>query len=217
MIKKKKIINILLVPILLITMNLLFILNGCGSTNTMDEESQSITSNESDISDTNSSKTTTNENITEETEISKNENNVQVNDTIVEKEQTNSEEISDEPSEEEPYSLRSTYQSFIESGKPSILVFSYDADCCASTKAFFDDYNGMAKKLLEEYKSKYNTLFINIGILDENNMSTAIEIAAQYEALNMPSILILDKTGKAYKVIEGLFDEAEVKQILDGI
>lgn len=217
MIKKKKIINILLVLILLITMNLLFILNGCGSTNTMDEESQSITSNESDISDTNSSETTTNENITEETEISKNENNVQVNDTIVEKEQTNSEESSDKPSEEEPDSLRSTHQSFIESGKPSILVFSYDADCCASTKAFFDDYNGMAKKLLEEYKSKYNTLFINIGILDENNMSTAIEIAAQYEALNMPSILILDKTGKAYKVIEGLFDEAEVKQILDGI
>ena len=186
-------------------MNLLFILNGCGSTNTMDEESQNITSNEIDVSDANSS------------EIITNDNDVQVNDTMVEKEQTNSEDISDKPPEEEPDSLRSTYQSFIESGKPSILVFSYDADCCASTKAFYDNYNGMAKKLLEEYKSKYNTLFINTGILDENNMSTAIEIATQYEALNMPSILILDKDGEAYKVIEGLFDEAEVKQILDGI
>ena len=205
MIKKKKIIYILFVVILLISINFLFILNGCGSTNTIDEESQNIASNGNDISDNNSSETITNK------------NNDQVNDTIVKKEQVSSDESSDKSSEEELNDLRSTYQSFIESGKPSILVLSYDADCCASTKAFYDNYNGMAKKLLEEYKSKFNTLFINIGILDKNNMSTAIEIANQYEALNMPSILILDKDGKAYKVIEGLFDEAEVKQILDGI
>jgi len=120
-------------------------------------------------------------------------------------------------SEEETNSLKNIYQRFIESGKPSILVFSYDADCCASTKAFFDNYNGMAKKILEDYKSKFNTLFINIGILDKNNMNTAIDIATQNEVLNLLSILILDKTGKVYKVIEGPFNDDEVRKVLDGM
>jgi thioredoxin-related protein len=158
MVKKKKIINILLAAILLITLNFLFILNGCSNSNSTD--------------------------------------------TVV---------------EEETNSLKNIYQRFIESGKPSILVFSYDADCCATTKAFFDNYNGMAKKILEDYKSKFNTLFINIGILDKNNMNTAIDIATQNEVLNLPSILLLDKTGKVYKVIEGPFNDDEVRKVLDGM
>lgn len=157
--KNKKIINILLAAILLITLNFLFILNGCSTSSTTDQ--------------------------------------------IMEESQSNS--------------LKNIYQRFIGSGKPSILVFSYDADCCATTKAFFDDYNGTAKKILEEYKSKFNTLFINTGILDKNNMDTVIEIAKQNQVLNLPSILILDKTGKTYKVIEGPFDETDARKVLDGM
>ena len=62
-----------------------------------------------------------------------------------------------------------------------------------------------------------NTLFINTGILDKDNMNTLLEIATENQVLNLPSILILDKDGKAYKVIEGLFNEAEVKQILNKV
>lgn len=217
MIKKKKIINILLVLILLITMIFLFILNNCGRTNIIDKESQSIDSNERDMSNTDSSETTADKKIAEETEISENENNEQVYETVVENEQVNSEESSDKPSEEELIRLKNIYQNFIESGKPSILVFSHFADCCPSTKAFFDDYNGMAIKLLEEYKSEFNTLFINTGILNKNDMDALVEITSQNQVLNIPSILILDKDGKAYKIIEGFIDEAEVKQILEGI
>src|SRR4030065_1310334 len=99
MFKKNKNINILLIVILIITMNLIFILNGCNGANAVIEENQNIT-------------------------IDDGEN-----------------------------SLKNIYQSFVESERPSILVFSYDADCCASTRAFFDNYNGMVKKLLDEYKS----------------------------------------------------------------
>ena len=35
-----------------------------------------------------------------------------------------------------------SYEDIIENNKkPTMLVFSYDADCCPSTKKFFDDYN----------------------------------------------------------------------------
>lgn len=219
MIKNKNIINIFLAVILLITVNLLLIFNGCSnsnSTKTMAEESQSISSNESDLSVESSNESAGSEDSAEETGVSENENNKDASNTSGEKEDTNSSESSNN-SEEKDNSLKGIYGRFIESGKPSILVFSYDADCCATTKAFFDNYNGMAKKLMEEYKNKFNTLFINTGILDKNNMDTVIEIAAQNEILNLPSVLILDKTGKSYKVVEGLFDEADVKQILDGM
>ena len=206
--KNKKIINILLAAILLLTLNFLFILNGCttsNSTGAVVEETQSVVLNEVDVSANNDSEATVSEDSAEEKDTSENENNNQANDTVDEKEQ------------EDPNSLKSIYQRFIESGKPSILVFSYDADCCATTKAFFDNYNGIAKKILEEYNSKFNTLFINTGILDKNNMNTAVEIATQNQFLNLPSILILDKTGKAYKVIEGPFDENDARKVLDGM
>jgi cobalamin biosynthesis protein CobT len=201
--KNKKIVNILMASILFITFNFLFILNGCSNSNSTDtvvEESQSDVSDEEDASAANAGETTVSEDSAEETSVSEND-----------------EDANDTSSEEDPNSLKNIYQRFIESGKPSILVFSYDADCCAATKAFFDDYNGTAKKILEEYNSKFNTLFINTGILDKNNMNTVIEIASQNKVLNLPSILILDKTGKAYKVIEGPFDEIEAKKVLDGM
>jgi len=220
MIKKDKTINIFLAIMLLITFNFLFILNGCSTSNSSDtviEETQSAISGEENVSAANAGESTVSENSAEETSVSENENNDQVNDTVGEKEQEDSEESSSTSSEEDPNSLKNIYQRFIESGKPSILVFSYDADCCASTKAFFDDYNGTAKKILEDYKNKFNTLFINTGILDKNNMNTLVEIASQNQVLNLPSILILDKSGQAYKVIEGPLDEAEVRKILDGM
>lgn len=114
-------------------------------------------------------------------------------------------------------SLRADYDKILKSGKPSIIVFSYDADCCASTKAFFDEYNGSVKEIMRKYSDNFNTLFINTGTLDDKDMDTAVEIASGNNVVNLPSILILDKSGSAYKVIEGVFDEEEVKEILKGM
>jgi len=219
MIKKDKTRNIFLAIVLLIAFNFLFILNGCSnsnSTDTMVEQGQSGSSGEEDASAANAGETTVSEVSTEETSVSENENGEDAINSTGGKEDNSSNESSNS-SEEKDNSLKGIYGRFIESGKPSILVFSYDADCCATTKAFFDNYNGIAKKILEGYNGKFNTLFINTGILDKNNMDTVIEIATQNEILNLPSILILDSSGKPYKVIGGVFDEAEVKQILDGM
>ena len=216
MIKNRKIINILLIAILLITFNLLLIFNGCSNTNNTNTvvEDQNISSNESNLSEESNDESAVSEDSIEEIKISENENGEDTSNNTGGKEDNSSNESSN-TSDEEDNSLKGIYERFLESGKPSILVFSYDADCCASTKAFFDNYNGMAKKIIEEYNGQFNTLFINTGILDKNNMNTVIEIATQHEILNLPSILILDKAGKPYKVVEGLFDEAEVKKILD--
>lgn len=113
--------------------------------------------------------------------------------------------------------LKSKYEKILKSGKPSIIVFSCDADCCEKTRIFFDDYNKKVFALMEENKDKFDTLFINTGILDKKDMDTALDIASKNEVLTLPSILILDSAGEAYEVIGGQFEESLVKNILDGM
>lgn len=100
---------------------------------------------------------------------------------------------------------------------PSIIIFSYDADCCASTREFFDKYNTQVLNLTKEYREKFNVLFINTGLLDKEDEGLLVNIAQTNNVSQLPSIALLDKEGKSYKVIEGIFDENEVKKILDGM
>ena len=138
MIKKDKTRNIFLAIVLLIAFNFLFILNGCSnsnSTDTMVEQGQSGSSGEEDASAANAGETTVSEVSTEETSVSENENGEDAINSTGGKEDNSSNESSNS-SEEKDNSLKGIYGRFIESGKPSILVFSYDADCCATTKHF---------------------------------------------------------------------------------
>jgi len=177
---------------------------------TVVERSQDIDSNEGEETVADSGESGVSENTSQETDVLE-------NDTEDEKEETDPSKDSNTYSEEEGNTLEDIYQRFLESGKPSIIVFSYDADCCPSTKAFFEEYNDGVMELMDAYTGDFDALFINTGIPGEKNMDTAVEIASQNNVLNMPSILILDRSGTAYRVIEGPFDEVEVKKVLDGM
>ena len=127
MIKKDKTRNIFLAIMLLITLNFLFIINGCLNSNsdeTVVEQSKSNASHEGDESVTNNNESAVSENTSQETDVSENENNNQADDTESGKEQADSSESNNASSEEEADSLKDIYKRFIESGKPSIIVFS---------------------------------------------------------------------------------------------
>ncbi len=113
--------------------------------------------------------------------------------------------------------LNIQYENFKKSNKPSMIIFSYNADCCKTTKKFFDEYNIKANELMSEYEGKINILFINTGILDEKDEEALKSIEKGNRISKIPSILLMDSSGKSYKVIEGLFDEGEVREIIDGM
>ncbi len=233
MVKSKKIINIILnlmiLTLLFMNLGLISFINGCtntkynradtvqqevASSNTIESDTDSSKQLEKDSSQLNQSQKNSNETTATKNDSTDKDNSGDASNKSDSKQGT---ESSNNNSKEQDNSLKGIYNRFIASGKPSILIFSYDADCCPGTKAFFDSYNASAKKVMEEYKAKFNVLFINIGILDKTNMETAFEIAKQNGVLNLPSILILDSSGKTYKVIEGVYDEAEIRSILDGM
>ena len=113
--------------------------------------------------------------------------------------------------------LKTQYNYIETSSKPSIIIFSYDADCCENTKKFFDEYNSMARKLMKNYEGKFISLFINTGTLKDEDENTLIAIAKENGVSQIPSILIKDSSWKPIEVIEGPFDYNEVKKILDEV
>lgn len=116
-----------------------------------------------------------------------------------------------------PLNLASAFATLKESGKPSVVVFSYDADCCETTKAFFNEYNSKAKAFLEKQKSKSNTLFVNTGILDEEQASEFLRIANDTGIAEIPCILFLDADGKPVQTITGPFDATAVTRAAEGL
>lgn len=113
--------------------------------------------------------------------------------------------------------LKTQYNYIETSFKPSIIIFSFDADCCENTKKFFDEYNSMARKLMKNYEGKFISLFINTGTLKDEDENTLITIAKENGVSQIPSILIKDSSGKPIEVIEEPFDYNEVKKILDEV
>ncbi|MCG9478953.1 MAG: hypothetical protein K9H14_01945 [Actinomycetia bacterium] len=119
--------------------------------------------------------------------------------------------------QEESLSLKQYYDQILNSEKPSIIVFSYDAECCESTRIFFENYNHQAYDIMEKYQDSFNTLFINTGILSSEDMQTALEIAKDKGAVALPSLLVLDSQGQAYEVFEGTFQTEEVETVLEEV
>jgi len=113
--------------------------------------------------------------------------------------------------------LKVQYEKFKKSNKPSMIIFSYNADCCPNTKKFFDEYNSKAKGLMSEYEDEINMWFINTGILEDKDEEELHNITKENGISKIPTILILDSSGKPYKVIEGIFKEDEVRKIIDGM
>lgn len=124
----------------------------------------------------------------------------------------------DVPKNIKELTLEEQYSRINNSVKPSIIIFSYDADCCESTKKFFNDYNSNAKKLMKDYNNKFETLFINTGVIESEKENKVLEkIAKDNEVSKLPSILVRDSKGKKIKVFEGTFDDKEIRKVLDGV
>ncbi|QAA32783.1 hypothetical protein [Clostridium manihotivorum] len=124
----------------------------------------------------------------------------------------------DVPKNIKELTLEEQYSRISNSVKPSIIIFSYDADCCENTKKFFNEYNSNAKKLMKDYENKFETLFINTGIIESDKGNKVLErITKDNEVSKLPSILVRDSKGKKIKVFEGTFDDKEIRKVLDGV
>jgi len=115
------------------------------------------------------------------------------------------------------FSVEQEYEKLKKTNKSSIIVFTYEGDCCESTKKFFDEYNSKVRELISAYKNDFNSLYINTGILSEDDQEILMKIANENGVKTLPTIVIRNSEGKVIKVIEGPFIKEEVRAIMDGL
>lgn len=111
--------------------------------------------------------------------------------------------------------IEAAYQQIKTQGKPAIIVMTYYSDCCSDTSEFCADYNEKAKKLIEDYKDKMGTLYLDSTYLTEEQRKDQLDIAVENNVLEYPSIVFLDKNGKTYKAYHSYFDDKLFREEAD--
>lgn len=118
---------------------------------------------------------------------------------------------------DQPLDLQTQYEAIEKTKKPSIIVFSYDGECCESTKQYFDTYNAKVERIFEDYKKHFETLFINTDSLTEEEKKYLMTILSENRFKRLPTFVIRNQNGVPYKAIEGSFDDIKVRELLDGM
>ena len=54
-------------------------------------------------------------------------------------------------------------------GKAAVLVFTYNADCCPSTKEYFEKHKAVVRNLEQKYSAKANFIWIDIAYYNEKD------------------------------------------------
>lgn len=103
------------------------------------------------------------------------------------------------------------------SGRPSIIVFYYESDCCTNTKEYYEEYKKRAIQLLKDNNRDLGTLFINTIELTEAQGKAVQKIAEENGITAYPSILLLDSNGEPAKIINGFFENKTVNVIINGL
>lgn len=58
-------------------------------------------------------------------------------------------------------------------GKSAVLVFTYDADCCSSTKEYFEKHRIVVKGLEQKYSAVVNFIWIDVACYSETEKDRA--------------------------------------------
>ncbi|MDQ2087796.1 hypothetical protein RBH29_15300 [Herbivorax sp. ANBcel31] len=114
-------------------------------------------------------------------------------------------------------SLKDRYERIKNSDKPSIIVFSYEGECCPGTKQFFDAYNEEVKAIMRDYEGKFETLFIDLDGVTYEQGQVIDSIAEENGIDQMASLVIRDRDGNPQKLVAGPFDSDEIRSLMDEV
>ncbi len=87
-------------------------------------------------------------------------------------------------------------QEALGSGRPTLFVFTYNGDCCETTKEFFNTYERTVSGVAEGYGSRLNVVWLDTSTQDKADEQALIDLASRYEVMYVPSLLLLGPTGE---------------------
>lgn len=102
-------------------------------------------------------------------------------------------------------------------GRPAVLVFTYNADCCPSTKEFFEKHRAVVKSLEQKYSPKANFVWIDVALYGETDKEGLLGIAKKYGVTAIPAVVLIDSKGNPNSVIPGELNEKSIDAKLEGL
>jgi thiol-disulfide isomerase/thioredoxin len=102
------------------------------------------------------------------------------------------------------------------SGLPvEALVFTYNANCCESTRQFFEQH----RKAVQELENKYGRLvkftWYDVAVEDKEEQKKLLEAAKKAGIKNIPAFVVLDQNGNVLLKQIGQLEINEVKKVFE--
>ncbi len=102
-------------------------------------------------------------------------------------------------------------------GKSAVLVFTYDADCCPSTKEYFEKHRTAVKGLEQKYSAKVNFVWIDVARYGETEKDSLVSIAKKYGVSAIPALVLIDAKGEPLPAVLGEINEKTIAGKLEGL
>ena len=99
-------------------------------------------------------------------------------------------------------------------GQPVVVVLTYNADCCETTKEFFDKHRTTAGELEKKYSNKVKFAWIDIAVYDQLEHDKLMEVAQEFKVDSIPALVLLDKNRKVINSWIGELNRDEVDQAI---
>jgi len=113
--------------------------------------------------------------------------------------------------------LYGQYETFKETKQPRMIVFTYFTTCCVSSMAEAGLYNYEVKKIMTEYEGELLSIYIDSKNISDADREVLYQMSADYSVVTLPTIVIVDDTGRVVGFFEGKLDEEKVKEGIENL
>jgi hypothetical protein len=77
-----------------------------------------------------------------------------------------------------------------------VIYFTYSADCCESTREYFDKFDNSVKELKEVFNEEAKFIKADIAVEESSEKESIQRLARQYDLKEAPILLELLKDGE---------------------
>lgn len=107
-------------------------------------------------------------------------------------------------------------QSAQSSGKPAkAYVFTYNADCCESTKKIFEDHRNTVKDFENRYGKDVKFTWYDVSFQSDSYQKDLMEAAQKAGVNKIPAIVVLDSEGNVLNRQIGNIKTEELNKVFE--
>lgn len=96
-------------------------------------------------------------------------------------------------------------------------VFTSNADCCESTKKYYNDHKNIVLELEKKYGKQVKFVWYDVASQDIAMQKVMRQKAAEFSINKVPAFIVLDTGGKVLFSQMGALEAAEVNKIFGGL